>query len=375
MDYTNLNTLWFALIAVLWLGYFFLEGFDFGVGILLPFLSEDDLDRRVMINTIGPVWDGNEVWLLVAGGATFAAFPGWYATLFSGFYLPLFLVLVSLIARNVAFEFRGKHAGPAWTGTWDRAIFVGSAVPAVLWGVAFANILRGVPIDASGNYAGGFFNLLNPYALVGGLVSLSLFALHGAVFLTLKTQGDITERARRAAATLAIPAVGLLLAFLAWTWVSYRTGVNGVFPTVLPVAAALAAAAAVVLVRQGWDGWAFAATGSAIAMTFATIFVNLFPRVMPSSIDAAFDLTVFNSSSTPYTLGIMTIVAVLFTPVVLLYQGWTYYVFRARVSRESIATNVGTPIDALASVFSSDGHGRHHPRSPGGAGAVEPPRP
>lgn len=374
MDYTNLNTLWFALIAVLWLGYFFLEGFDFGVGLLLPFLGEDDLDRRVMINTIGPVWDGNEVWLLVAGGATFAAFPEWYATLFSGFYLPLFLVLVSLIARNVAFEFRGKHASRGWTGTWDRAIFLGSAVPALLWGVAFANILRGVPIDASGDYAGGFFNLLNPYALVGGLVSLGLFALHGAVFLTLKTQGDITVRARRVAVSLAVPAVGVLITFLAWTWASYRTDVSGVFPTVLPVVAVAAALAAAALLRRTRDGWAFVATGTAIALTFATIFVNLFPRVMPSSIDAAFDLTVFNASSTPYTLGIMTIVAVFFTPVVLLYQGWTYYVFRARVSREDIATKVGTPIDALASVFSSNGHGRRHLQPPGRGGGYAPER-
>ncbi|HET9441761.1 MAG TPA: cytochrome d ubiquinol oxidase subunit II, partial [Acidimicrobiales bacterium] len=265
------------------------------------------------------------------------------------------------------------HHGRGWTGTWDRAIFLGSAVPALLWGVAFANILRGVPIDASGNYAGGFFNLLNPYALLGGLVSLSLFALHGAVFLTLKTKGKITDRARLAAQALAVHAVALLAAFLVWTWVSYRTDVNGVFPTVLPAAAIAAGAAALGLIRRGRDGWAFAATGSAIALSFATIFVNLFPRVMPSSIDAAFDLTVFNSSSTPYTLGIMTIVAVLFTPVVLLYQGWTYYVFRARISREDIATKVGSPIDVLASVFHGGG-GHRHLQAPGRGGGYVPER-
>lgn len=360
MDYTNLNTLWFALIAVLWLGYFFLEGFDFGVGLLLPFLGRDNLDRRVLINTIGPVWDGNEVWLLVAGGATFAAFPGWYATLFSGFYLPLFLVLAALIARGVAFEFRGKHSGERWTATWDWAIVIGSAVPALLWGVAWANIVRGVPIDRSGEYTGGFFNLLNPYALLGGLLSLSLFALHGAVFLTLKTKGDLTERARRVAQRLALPTFGLLAAFLTWTWVNSRSNGDGIVPGVVPIAALGAALVAGWLLREHLDGWAFAATGLAIVLTFATLFLNLYPRVMPSSTDPAFDLTIFNASSTSYTLGIMTIVAAIFTPVVLLYQAWTYWVFRARVSREDIETKVGSPIDALAHAF-----GQQPPPAPG----------
>jgi len=220
----NLNTLWFTLIAVLWVGYFFLEGFDFGVGILLPFVSKDDADRRVVINSIGPVWDGNEVWLLVAGGATFAAFPEWYATLFSGFYLPLFLILVALIIRGVAFEYRGKDARPGWRNRWDWVIFIGSFVPALLWGVAFANIVRGVPIDAAHEYAGGFWNLLNPYALIGGLASLSLFTLHGALFLSLKTQGDVEDRARGVARNLGWISLVFMIAFLVWTYVGHASG-------------------------------------------------------------------------------------------------------------------------------------------------------
>ena len=213
----ELTTVWFCLIAVLWIGYFTLEGFDFGVGMLLPVLARDDTERRVMINTIGPVWDGNEVWLLVAGGATFAAFPEWYATLFSGFYLPLLLILVALIVRGLAFEYRAKRDDDRWRRSWDLAIIIGSFVPALLWGVAFANILRGVPIDADLEYAGGFFELLNPYALLGGLTTLGLFLTHGALFIALKTDGEIRHRARRLAQpVLAVTAV-LAVAFLLWT--------------------------------------------------------------------------------------------------------------------------------------------------------------
>src|SRR4051794_32686972 len=192
----ELTTVWFALIAVLWIGYFTLEGFDFGVGMLLPVLSENETERRVLINTIGPVWDGNEVWVLVAGGATFAAFPEWYATLFSGFYLPLLLILVALIVRGLAFEYRAKRDDATWRARWDLAIVIGSFVPALLWGVAFANILRGVPIARNKEYVGGFFNLLNPYALLGGTTTLLLFLTHGALFVALKTDGDIRHRAR-----------------------------------------------------------------------------------------------------------------------------------------------------------------------------------
>jgi cytochrome d ubiquinol oxidase subunit II len=348
VDYFNLETLWFGLIAVLWVGYFFLEGFDFGVGVLLPFLGEDDTDRRVMVNTIGPVWDGNEVWLLVAGGATFAAFPEWYATLFSGFYLPLFLILVALIVRGVAFEFRGKHDDPRWKWRWDAAIFVGSALPALLWGVAFANIVRGVPIDETFEFTGSFWGLLNPYALVGGLTSLLLFTLHGAIYLTLKTDGELRDRARRTAMAIVLPVAFLVVVFLLWTFVNALDADDtGVVPGVIPVAAMALPFVAGWLVQARQDGWAFITTGLTIALLTATLFLNLYPRVMPSSTNPDFSLTVFNASSTSTTLTLMTIVALVFTPIVLLYQGWTYYVFRHRISRDTVG-QPRTPVDLLA---------------------------
>ncbi|MGA9594635.1 MAG: cytochrome d ubiquinol oxidase subunit II [Acidimicrobiia bacterium] len=337
MDIWNLNTLWFALIAVLWVGYFFLEGFDFGVGMLLPFVSDDDLDRRVVINTIGPVWDGNEVWLLVAGGATFAAFPEWYATLFSGFYLPLFLILVALIIRGVAFEFRGKEDSARWRATWDWAIVIGSFLPALLWGVAFANILRGVPIEMVNGYheyTGGFWNLLNPYALVGGLASLSLFLLHGALFLSLKTEGTVKDRVDALLRLLAWPAVGLVLAFMVWTYIDLG---EGLIPGLLPLLAVVGLVAIPYLALGKKNGWAFIATGAAIALIVATLFIILYPNVLPSSVDAAASLDVYNAASTNLTLKVMTVVAVIFTPVVLVYQSWTYWVFRKRIGRETLS--------------------------------------
>jgi len=331
----NLNTLWFALIAVLWVGYFFLGGFDFGVGILLPVVGKDDIDRRVMINTIGPVWDGNEVWLLVAGGATFAAFPEWYATLFSGFYLPLFLILVALIIRGVAFEYRSKDKRPEWRTGWDWAVFVGSFLPALLWGVAFANILRGVPIDATYEYVGGFWNLLNPYALLGGLTSLALFTLHGAVFLSLKTNGEIRDRASDVARPLAWTSLVLTLGFLIWTAVTVGSG--QIVPGVIPILVLVLLGVVPWLLKQGFEGWAFVSTGLSITMVVVNLFVALYPNVMPSSIDPANSLTVFNASASPLTLKVMSIVALIFTPIVLLYQGWTYWVFRKRIGRDEIA--------------------------------------
>ncbi len=337
--YLNLESLWFALIGVLWIGYFFLEGFDFGVGVLLPFLGKDEVDRRIMVNTIGPVWDGNEVWLIVAGGATFAAFPEWYATLFSGFYLALFLILAALIFRGVAFEFRGKDRHPEWKRWWDRAIFWGSAIPALLWGVAFGNILRGVPIDANKEFVGSFFDLLNPYALFTGVTSLLLFTLHGAVFLTLKTDTELQIRARRIARTLAVPATLAVLGFLTWTFFNAREN-DGIVPGVIPIGALVAVAAVEWLLREKLDGWAFLATGLSIVLITATMFLNLYPRVMPSSLSAANDLTIWNASSTHYTLTVMTWVALIFTPIVLLYQGWTYWVFRKRIRRADVEEGV-----------------------------------
>lgn len=328
----ELTTVWFGLIAVLWMGYFALEGFDFGVGMLLPVLARDDTERRVMINTIGPVWDGNEVWLLVAGGATFAAFPEWYATLFSGFYLPLLLILVALIARGVAFEYRAKRDDDRWRAWWDRAIIAGSFVPALLWGVAFANILRGVPIDADREYVGGFFNLLNPYALLGGLTTLALFVAHGAVFVSLKSDGPIRLRARGLAAPALVVAAGLALAFLVWTQLATGTLASGV----AFVVAALALVAALAAVLRGREGWAFTGTFVGIAVAVAGLFLALFPDVMPTTLAGGIGLTTANAAATPYTLGIMTIVAAVFTPVVLAYQAWTYWVFRRRIATHHI---------------------------------------
>jgi cytochrome d ubiquinol oxidase subunit II len=310
------------------MGYFALEGFDFGVGMLLPVLAKDDTERRVLINTIGPVWDGNEVWLLVAGGATFAAFPEWYATLFSGFYLPLLLILIALIVRGLAFEYRAKREDATWRARWDLAIVIGSFLPALLWGVAFANILRGVPIDADKEYVGGFFNLLNPYALLGGAMTLLLFLTHGAIFISLKTDGRIRHAARDLAQKVGVAAAVVAVAFLLWTQLD--TGTVG--SAVAFVVAAGALVAGLVAVRAGREGWAFLGTFVAIAIGVAGLFLALFPDVMPTSLDDGLSLTTTNASATAYTLKIMTVVAVIFTPVVLAYQGWTYWVFRMRIS-------------------------------------------
>lgn len=328
----TLSEFWFILIAVLWIGYFFLEGFDFGVGMLLHPLGRTEDERRLMINTIGPVWDGNEVWLLTAGGATFAAFPFWYATLFSGFYLPLFLILLALIARGVAFEYRGKVDSDRWRMWWDYAIAFGSWLPAVLWGVAFANIVAGVPIDASGNYTGTLFTLLNPFGLLGGVAVASLFALHGAVFLALKTEGEIRTKANATAGQIGFAAIVAGGGFLLWNQIAHGNGW-----TWIPVLLAAAGLVAAVLAnRAGAEGWAFAATGIAIAAAVAALFGSLYPDVMPSSTDPAFSLTIANASSTSYTLRVMTVVALVMTPIVLVYQGWTYWVFRKRIGRHNL---------------------------------------
>ncbi|MFG3688526.1 cytochrome d ubiquinol oxidase subunit II [Micromonospora sp. NPDC047740] len=328
----ELTTVWFLLVAVLFTGYFILEGFDFGVGMLLPVLGRDDRERRVLINTIGPVWDGNEVWLITAGGAMFAAFPEWYATLFSGFYLPLLLILLALIARGVAFEYRHKRPEASWKRRWDQAIFFGSLLPAILWGVAFANILRGVPLSADHEYVGGLLDLLHPYALLGGVTTLGLFLTHGAMFLALKTTGDIRARAGTLAVKLGAGTAVVAVAFLAWT-LSIRSSAAAV---VLAAGAALALLGGVAAARVRREGWAFTGTAVAIGLAVATLFAALFPNVLPSTLDAAGTLTASNAASTPYTLKIMTWVAVVFTPIVLAYQGWTYWVFRKRIGVANI---------------------------------------
>ncbi|MFI7705612.1 cytochrome d ubiquinol oxidase subunit II [Nonomuraea sp. NPDC049480] len=318
----ELTTVWFVLIAVLWTGYFVLEGFDFGVGILLPFLGGDEGERRVIVKTIGPVWDGNEVWLLVAGGATFAAFPEWYATLFSGFYLPLFLILLALIVRGVALEYRNKSDS---TKGWDRAFFWGSLGPAVLWGVAFANMVRGVPLDAEHEFTGTLLTLLNPFALLGGAATLLLFTLHGAIFLALRTTGELRQGAIRIARTLAPLTIFVVMAFL----IAADGGKPVWWAAVVLAAAGLAGA--LVATLRGRDGWAFAASAVAIIAVVAALFTGLWPNVLPA-LDPANSLTVINAASTPYTLTVMTWVAAIFTPVVLAYQAWTYWVFRRRLT-------------------------------------------
>lgn len=332
----DLNTLWFILITILFIGYFILEGFDYGVGILLPFVGKNDQERRIVLNTIGPFWDGNEVWLLTAGGAIFAAFPHWYATMFSGFYLALVLLLFALIGRAVAFEFRSKDERGTWRQTWDWVIFVGSFIPALLWGVALGNLLRGVPIDASMTYVGGFFDLLNPYALLGGLTTLTMFSLQGAIFLALKTTDPLSERA--VAATKIIGPVTTLMVF-AFVIAGYfmtnaftRLGIN---PGLIPIAAGASLLTTGWLIHQHRLGWAFIMNSLTITLATITIFMALFPRVIVSSLNPAWSLTIYNASSSPYTLKVMSIVALIFVPIVLAYQGWTYWVFRQRVGRHS----------------------------------------
>ena len=328
-----LHDLWFLLIAFLWTGYFVLEGFDFGVGMLMPFLGRNEGERRTVINTIGPVWDGNEVWVLTAGGATFAAFPYWYATLFSGFYLALALILVALILRGVAFEFRSKRADPRWRQTWDAAIFFGSAVPALLWGVAFANIVAGVPIDKDGNFTGNLFTLLNPYGLLGGAVTLTLFATHGAAYLALKTTDELRARANAILLGLGVVAAILAVVFLGWTAANKQ--VPGSIAASVVAAVALVGALGANRLRH--ELIAFAATAVTIGLAVVALFANLYPNVMPSTTNPAFNLTVGNASSTDLTLQIMTVVAVLFTPIVLLYEGWSYWMFRQRLVSPRVA--------------------------------------
>ena len=337
MNFAPLNTTWFALIGLLWAGYLFLEGFDFGVGVVGPLISRDDTDRRICLNAVGPVWDGNEVWLIVAGGATFAAFPGWYAALFSGFYLVLFLVLLALIVRGVSFEFRNKLTRPGWRRTWDVANFAGNLVPAIVWGAAFTDFAHGVPLSAKG-YSGGLLGAVHPIAIFGGLASLALFMFHGSLFLSLKTDGDLMARARAAARVTGAGATALVGGLVAWLVVAGRPPVPGELPGWVPLAIGLASvvavAVAVVLTSVGRDGWAFVATGTSIVVGVGAIFARMFPAVLPASNPGANGgLLIGTAASLHNTLSVMTIVAAIFTPFVLAYQGWTYWVFRQRLVR------------------------------------------
>lgn len=331
----NLQDVWFILIAVLFTGFFFLEGFDFGVGLLLPFLGKTDSERRQMMNTIGPHWDANEVWLITAGGAIFAAFPHWYATMFSGFYLALIAILLGLIIRGVAFEFRSKDEDPRWRRLWDWALFAGSLIPALLWGVAFGKIIEGVPIDGEMHFVGNFFDLLSPYALIAGLAGVAIFALQGAIFLALKTEGTVRAKAEHAAQILWIPAllISVVLAIANYAYIEIFDTI-GVNPGVMPIATAAALLAAVYFVRTRQFGWAFAALGGTIVLALVTYFWFLYPNVLVSSLDDAYNLTVNNASSSEYTLQVMSVVALIFVPAMLFYQGWSYWVFRKRVAAE-----------------------------------------
>ncbi len=331
----ELNVLWFILVGVLFTGFFFLEGFDYGVGMLLPFIGKNDVERRIVINTIGPFWDGNEVWMITAGGALFAAFPHVYATMFSGFYMALFLMLVALILRGVAIEFRSKDESSEWRSTWDWMIFIGSTLPALLWGVAVTNLIQGIPINSKMQYAGTFFDLLSPYTLVGGIAFLLVFLFHGALFLTLRVEGELIERSRKAAVKIGLVAAVVFLSLVGLTYTNTDLFKSALASSALWGAVAVFVAGYVLLWLKRF-GWAFAMSGLAIAFTTIAFFSGLFPRIMVSSINPAWSLTIHNAASSAYTLKIMSFAALALVPIVLAYQGWTYWVFRKRVTAKEL---------------------------------------
>ncbi len=338
----ELTTLWFILEMILWIGYFVLEGFDFGVGMSLALVARRDRERHAVLSTIGPVWDGNEVWVIVAGGAMFAAFPGWYATTFSTFYLPLLAILFGLIIRAVGLEYREHRAEAAWRRGWDLCIIVGSALPAVLWGVAFAGMVEGLPINAQQDFTGSLLDLISPFALLGGLVTAMIFLTHGAVFLTLKTTGELRRRAGRVAWVSGPVAAGLAVIFLGWLQL-LPTVQNHRLVLVLSAVSAVALLFGLIMHRAGHDGWAFIGTAATAAGVVATLFAALFPQLIPSTLDPAWSLTVTNASASHYTLTIMTWSAVVLLPLVIGYQAWTYWVFRQRVRHEPAAVPPEVP--------------------------------
>ena len=325
----QIHTIWFVIIAVLWVGFFVLEGFDFGVGALHRFIGKTEIERRVCINTIGPWWDGNEVWLIVAGAAMFAAFPEWYATMFSALYLAIVLLLVALFARGVSFEYRGKRDSQRWQTGWSWALTIGSILIPLLIGVALGDLLHGLPIDSKHEFTGNFFSLLTGYGLMTGVTLLVLSLLHGATFLALRTTGEIRTRAHAAARSIGVVAIFVNLAWVVWTLVVIG---GGTVPEPTQIFGVIAVIFATVLATTNNDGWAFIASGFAIAATIGQIFIALYPNVMVSTTNHAYNLTVSNAASGHYALVVMTVVAVLFFPIVLLYQGWSFHVFRRRVS-------------------------------------------
>lgn len=333
----SLNELWFILIVILFVGFFVLEGFDFGVGTVARFLGKNDLEKRVYIKTIGPFWDANEVWLITAGGAMFAAFPHWYATMFSGFYIPLVFMLLALIVRGVSFEFRGKVETDSWRNTWDWALFIGSLLPPILWGVVLANFMTGMPIDGNKEMVGGFLQFLHPFALLSGVMFLFLCVVHGLQFITIRTTGHLQERARRLAKVLAPWTLVLVLAFIAVGW--WKTDIftnHGSLWILLPLLSWTALLIASFLNIKKVDGWAFAMTSFTIVFLTASVFIGMFPRVMISTISSAYDLTIYSAASGAYTLKVMSYFSLTLLPFVLGYQGWSYYVFRKRVKTKDL---------------------------------------
>jgi cytochrome bd ubiquinol oxidase subunit II len=324
----ELHTIWFVIISIFWVGFFVLEGFDFGVGVLHTIVGRTETERRVALNTIGPWWDGNEVWLIVAGAGMFAAFPGWYATMFSALYLALVLVLAALMARGVSLEFKGKRDGERWRRTWTWCTTLGSLLVPLLLGIGLGDLLNGLPIDSSHDFTGNFFDLLTPYGVWTGLTLLGLCLLHGATFLKLRTTDELRERARAVARPLGWAAIALIIGFVIWT----RKVAGGAdIPGPVEALAVISAIFAARLAVTDYDGWAFTASAFAIASTVGAIFIDLYPNVMISSTNAAYNLTVNNVASGHYALTVMTVVAVVFLPLVLLYQGWSFYVFHGRV--------------------------------------------
>jgi cytochrome bd ubiquinol oxidase subunit II len=324
----QLHTIWFVVIAVFWVGFFVLEGFDFGVGALHMLIGRSETERRVAINAIGPWWDGNEVWLIVAGGLTFASFPGWYATMFSALYLALVLLLVALFGRGVSFEWRGKRESARWRRGWSWALSIGSILAPLLLGVALGDLLHGLPIDRSHNFTGNFFDLLTGYGLMTGVTLLTLSLLHGATFLALRSTGEMHDRARACGRMIGPVAIVVNLAWVVWTLVVIG---GGTVPQPTQIFGMIAVIFAAALASSDYNGWAFFASGFAIAAAVGQIFIALYPNVMVSSTNRAYDLTVNNAASGHYALVVMTVAAALLLPVVLLYQGWSFYVFRGRI--------------------------------------------
>ena len=335
----HLHTLWFVVIVFFWTGFYVLEGFDFGVGMLHVVVGHNEEERAEALESIGPFWDGNEVWLIVAGAATFAAFPGWYATMFSSLYLALLLILAGLMARGVALEFQSKLDDPRWRRAWTAATVVGSALVPLLLGVGLGDLLAGLPVNQNHEFTGNFFDLLTPYGLWTGVTFLLLSLLHGATFLIMKTTGEVQQRSAAVARVLVWVAAVAMLAFVIWT----RAIAGPHFPSPLIALAAIAVLAAPYLISTQHAGWAFATSAAGMATAVVSIFVALYPNVLVSSTNAAYNLTVSNSSSAKYALTVMTVVAVVFLPLVLLYQGWSYHVFRARVGLGKTPTNPQPP--------------------------------